>query len=438
MRICIVAEHASARFGGEAILPLHYFRLLRSRGVESWLVVHSRTRSELVELFPQDTDRILFVPDLWIHKVVFFLSLHLPRRLSEATLGFLNQLITQFCQRKIVRQLIIDKQIDVIHQPIPVGPRFPSMLFGLGVPQVVGPLNGGMQYPPFFRSSESRLSRAAIAFIRLFSDLANTMLPGRKHAEVVLVANDRTRRALPSGTRGKVIELVENGIDVDLWQGLCVNSENTVPRFAFVGRLVEWKAVDIVIRSLKQVPSAEVEIIGDGPMLATWQSLACELGVEDRIRFAGWLPQQECAAHLRSAIALVLPSLYECGGAVVLEAMAMGKPVIATRWGGPADYLDATCGILIEPQSYSGLVTGFAEAMQKLIDFPGLARSMGEAGCARAVRDFDWQRKIDQIIRIYRALAEKSDVPEEFEESCLYPAAFSKPTGTLLQTQKIE
>jgi len=426
MRICIVAEHASARFGGEAILPLHYFRLLRSRGVESWLVVHSRTRGELAELFPQDIDRILFVPDLWIHKLIYFLSLYLPRRLSEATLGLLNQLITQFCQRAIVRQLIIDQQIDVIHQPIPVGPRFPSMFFGLGVPRVVGPLNGGMEYPPFFRSSESRLSRTAIAFTRLFSDLANTLLPGKKGADVVLVANDRTRRALPSGTRGKVIELVENGIDVDVWQGLCPDSESTVPRFVFVGRLVDWKAVDIVIRSLKQVPSAELEVIGDGPMLATWESLASELGVRDRIRFAGWLPQQECAARLRSALALVLPSLYECGGAVVMEAMAMGKPVIATRWGGPADYLDATCGILVEPESYSGLVTGFAEAMQRLIRFPGLARSMGDAGCARAVRDFDWQRKIDQVIRIYRALAGKTDVSQEFEESCLYPVAISE------------
>jgi glycosyltransferase involved in cell wall biosynthesis len=326
----------------------------------------------------------------------------------------------------------------VIHQPIPVGPRFPSMFFGLGVPRVVGPLNGGMEYPPFFRSSESRLSRTAIAFTRLFSDLANTLLPGKKHADVVLVANDRTRRALPSGTRGKVIELVENGIDVDVWQGLSRSSESNVPRFVFVGRLVDWKAVDIVIRSLKQVPSAELEVIGDGPMLATWESLACELGMKDRVRFAGWLPQQECAARLRSAIALVLPSLYECGGAVVLEAMAAGKPVIATRWGGPADYLDATCGILVEPQSYSGLVTGFAEAMQRLIRFPGLARSMGDAGCSRAVRDFDWQRKIDQIIRVYRALTEKSDVSQEFEESCLYPVAISEHVGTVLKTQKIE
>jgi glycosyltransferase involved in cell wall biosynthesis len=84
--------------------------------------------------------------------------------------------------------------------------------------------------------------------------------------------------------------------------------------------------------------------------------------------------------------------------------MAMGKPVIATRWGGPMDYLDSTCGILIEPKSYDDLVTGFAEAMQKLIDSPELAISMGDAGRARAIRDFDWQRKIDQMVQIYRAL----------------------------------
>lgn len=426
MRICIVAEHASKRFGGEAFLPVHYFCLLRSRGVETWLVVHSRTQSELEELFPEELDRILFIPDLWVHKLVFNLSRLLPRRLSEATFGLLNQLITQFCQRSIVRKLIRTHRIDVIHQPIPVGPRFPSMFFGLGVPCVVGPLNGGMEYPPFFRNSESRLSQTALAFTRLFSDLANTLLPGKKNADVVLVANERTRRALPSGVRGRVIELVENGIDMDVWRASSGDTENPVPRFVFLGRLVDWKAVDILIRSLERVPTAELEVIGDGPMLETWKSLARDLGVNDRVHFSGWLPQQECAAHLRAAIALVLPSLYECGGAVVLEAMAMGKPVIATRWGGPADYLDATCGILVEPESYSSLVTGFAEAMQKLICSPRLARSMGDAGRARAVRDFDWQRKIDLVIRIYRTLAEKSDVSREIEEGHVSPTAVSE------------
>jgi glycosyltransferase involved in cell wall biosynthesis len=413
MKICIVAEHASARFGGEAILPVHYFRLLRSRGIESWLVVHSRTQYELAELFPEEVDRILYVPDLWIHKLLFRLSCFLPRRISEASLGLLNQLITQFYQRSIVRKLVRTHRIDVVHQPIPVAPRLPSALFGLGIPVVVGPLNGGMDYPPAIRQTESWMTRATIAFARLFANAANTLLPGKNHASVVLVANERTRLALPSGIRGSVLKLVENGIDFSIWGGESTTTEILDSHFVFLGRLVDWKAVDVVIRALERVPTGELEIIGDGPMLETWKALASELRVADRVHFAGWLPQLECAARLRMATALVLPSLYECGGAVVLEAMAAGKPVIATHWGGPADYMDASCGILVEPESNAALVTGFAEAMQKLIDSPELGRTMGVAGRERALRDFDWQRKIDTMIGIYRALAEKSDVPRE-------------------------
>ncbi len=426
MRICIVAEHASTRFGGEAILPVHYFRLLRSRGIESWLVVHSRTRSEVEELFPEQIDRMVFIPDMWIQKLFFHLSRYLPRRVSESTFGLLNQLITQFCQRAIVRRLIREHQIDVIHQPIPVAPRFPSAIFGLGAPVIIGPLNGGMEYPPSFRRTESWMSRAAIVVARLFSNAGNALLPGKKEAEVVLVANERTRRALPSGVRGRVIELVENGIDFDIWQEASNNAVSKVPRFVFIGRLVDWKAVDIAIRALLSVPAACLEIIGDGPMLETWRSLASELCLKDRVDFVGWLPQQDCAARLRTAVALVLPSIYECGGAVVLEAMAMGKPVVATNWGGPADYLDSSCGMLVSPEGYAALVAGFAEAMQKMIDSPVLAESMGAAGRERAVRDFDWQRKIDQIIDIYNSLAAKPKVPAEFQDTLVSSATISQ------------
>ena len=413
MRICIVAEHASTRFGGEAILPVHYFRLLRSLGYECWLVVHERTRDELEEMFPLDRERILLVPDLWIHRFLFRLSSYLPRRVSVGTVGLLNQLITQFCQRDIVQKLIRELGIDIIHQPIPVAPRFPSVLFGLGVPVVIGPLNGGMEYPRAFHRNDSLLSRLAIATARLFVNAANTLLPGKKYADVVLVANERTRRVLPSGIRGKVVELVENGIDLSLWRSPSLLMEHNPRRFVFLGRMVDWKAVDVVVRALVKVPSAELELIGDGPMLEEWRALANDLGVADRVMFTGWLPQQECPAHLQAAVALVLPSVYECGGAVVLEAMAMGKPVIATHWGGPADYLDASCGMLIEPESYQKLVDGFAAAMRKLIDSPALAKALGDAGRERAVQDFDWRCKIDKMIRVYRAVLDKTDVPEE-------------------------
>src|SRR5579883_1176709 len=199
MRICIVAEHASYKFGGEAVLPLHYFAGLRARGIETWLIVHTRTRAELESAFPEDRDRLHFIPDAWFHKLLFRLSGVLPRRIGEATLGLLSQLTTQYLARKIVRGLIAREGVEIVHQPIPVSPRFPSLMTGLGVPVVIGPMNGGMEYPAAFRGSESRFSRVAIAFGRSLSDLFNSLLPGKKNADVLLVANERTRRALPSG-----------------------------------------------------------------------------------------------------------------------------------------------------------------------------------------------------------------------------------------------
>jgi glycosyltransferase involved in cell wall biosynthesis len=418
MRVCIVAEHASTRFGGEAFLPIRYFSLLQTRGIEVWLIVHSRTRSELRELFPECMDRILFVPDLWIHKLFFRLSRPLPRRLSEATFGLLNQLITQFCQRAMVRQLIRKQEVDIVHQPIPISPRFPSALFGLGIPVVIGPLNGGMEYPAAFRGKESWISRASIAFLKLFADAGNSLLPGKKRAAVVLVANERTRKALPKRIRGKVLEMIENGIDIRTWQSESCDAVRATPLFVFVGRLVDWKALDIAIRALARVPTAELDVVGGGPMLESWKRLACELGVSQRVHFVGQETQPQYAARLAQSVGLVLPSLYESGGAVVLEAMAAARPVIATRWGGPMDYLDASCGILVDPQSYEALVTGFAQAMQELIDHPELVKAMGDAGRKRAVRDFDWQRRIDRMIGIYSTALDKPASDHELDCHC--------------------
>jgi glycosyltransferase involved in cell wall biosynthesis len=84
--------------------------------------------------------------------------------------------------------------------------------------------------------------------------------------------------------------------------------------------------------------------------------------------------------------------------------MAMGKPVIATNWGGPADYLDSSCGILVEPKNYDAMVRDFSEAMKLLAGSPEIAHSMGQAGRDRVSREFYWHKKIEQMIEIYAEL----------------------------------
>ncbi len=107
-RVLIVAESASAKFGGEAILPLHCFRKLRARGVEAWMVVHDRTRHELAGLMPAEAGRISYVPDLWLHKMACRVARFLPDRVAHFTVGYVSRLSSQIIARRIVRRLVAE------------------------------------------------------------------------------------------------------------------------------------------------------------------------------------------------------------------------------------------------------------------------------------------------------------------------------------------
>lgn len=405
MKVLLIADNASNQFGGEAFLPFNYFRLLRARNVDVRLVVHERNRSVLESQFPNDCDRLHYVRDTLLHKIVFRIGTFLPRRVADVTTGLTIYLTTQLAQRRLAKKLAKRYQFDVIHVPVPVSPKSPSLLFGFGLPVIFGPMNGGMEYPPAFRREEGPLSRFAVKVGRRLAGLLNLMFPGKRHARLLLVANARTRRALPQGVTSCVIDLVENAVDFAVWRRGGIPKRSAQPlKLIFVGRLVDWKAIEIVLEAIKQLGDdfpLSFEIIGDGPMRDPWEQLAKDLGLDAIVSFAGWMNQENCARHLDAADVLVLPSLFEAGGAAVLEAMAMGLPVISTAWGGPLDYLDESCGVLVPPNSRETLVAGFASAIRMLSQSIDLRRRLGEAGYQRARHQFDWERKIDRILELY-------------------------------------
>jgi glycosyltransferase involved in cell wall biosynthesis len=201
---------------------------------------------------------------------------------------------------------------------------------------------------------------------------------------------------------------------------------------------VDWKRLDWAIQALANVPGAYLDVIGDGPMRAEWTRLAASLNLDDRIRFRGWLPQHECARLLGSATALLLPSIYECGGAVVLEAMATGIPVIAVAWGGPEDYLDETCGILIPPLDAATVVDGFTAGMKKLIADPQLGSALGAAARRRVQATFCWEEKVDRVIEIYRLAVDRAAaIGLSGKISKLSTEAQSPSIETQVTTQKL-
>jgi len=413
--VLIVAEHASARFGGEAALPLHYFRVMRKMGVDVRMITHDRVRGELREALGDDFDRVYFIRDNAAHKLLWRVSKLMPARISYFTTGFLSRAITQVLQRRLARRLVRQFGIDVVHQPMPVSPREPSLMHRLGAPVVIGPLNGNMHYPPAFQTPSAGWKRHVERVARRFGDLLNVVFPGKSQAAAILVANERTRAALPTRLQQSAFVVVENGVDLALWQRPSFKTSAepaaAATHFVFMGRLVDWKAVDLLLlafdRARKHSPMS-LTILGDGPCGPDLRRLSDQLDMNgtsiretDRVFFAGWQSQADCAAQLRVSHALVLPSLSECGGAVVLEAMSCGLPVVATAWGGPLDYLDNNTGFLVPPTSREGLIAGLAEAMGVLASSPELRERMGQAARLRIESDFDWDRKVRAVFEIY-------------------------------------
>ena len=187
-----------------------------------WLIVHDRTRAELEALLPEYRDRMIFARDTRLNKIVSHLCNLKPTRLVISTLGLFNVMLTQLELRRLVRELVRREKIDIIHQPTPVSPKNPSLFFNLGAPVVIGPLNGGMNYPAAFTGQEARLSHVAMAAARSLSDIVNRLLPGKREAACLPSANPRTRGALPKGVRGRVVELVENAVELETWNSAAV------------------------------------------------------------------------------------------------------------------------------------------------------------------------------------------------------------------------
>ncbi|MEI4264199.1 glycosyltransferase family 4 protein, partial [Roseovarius sp. D0-M9] len=132
-----------------------------------------------------------------------------------------------------------------------------------------------------------------------------------------------------------------------------------------------------------------VTIFGDGYMREPLQELAVSLGVAERVAFPGWLAHVDLP-ELRRYRGFVFPTLAEANGIVIQEAMMLGLPVLTLRWGGPVMLADEESALFIDPDGEEPVVTGLAEAMNRLARDPDLATRIGTAARARAQTTFGW------------------------------------------------
>jgi len=152
-------------------------------------------------------------------------------------------------------------------------------------------------------------------------------------------------------------------------------------RIVYAGRLVREKGVQELIAAFGTLatPDAELVIAGDGPERATLEAAARAVASSHRIRFVGAVPHDRIGSFLQQADVIVLPSWYEERGRVLLEAMAVGTPVVATRTGG-VPVREGLNGLLVPPRDRRRL----AQAIDRILGDEALAASLAEGGRATA------------------------------------------------------
>lgn len=402
LKVLIVCEHASSKLGGEAMLPLKYFYYLKELNQEVYLLTHARARSNF-----EDMQNVIFIPDTKMHVFLYKLGHFLPERIALLTTGVLSHQVTQLFQWIYARRIVKSKKIDVIHQAAPVSPKQPSMLFCLGAPVIIGPMNGGIHFPKPFKYLAGSFERVMQRLARFASHFFNILIPGKLFAARLLVANKRTKDALPLFRFGEVIEVVENAADKVSENGLS-KVQHKAPietRVLYAGRLVDWKVVDILIDVFSLLDnSIHLDVVGDGPDMDKLIKQARNL---ENVTFHGWVEHATINQIYDQVDIFVLPSIRECGGAVVLEAMARGVPAIATEWGGPVDYIAEGTGYLIKPKSREYMVSEFKKHIEMLSRDPVGRREMGVKAKAHIVEHFLWESKVKKIIDIYQEVIDK-------------------------------
>jgi len=192
-----------------------------------------------------------------------------------------------------------------------------------------------------------------------------------RRASTVVAVSEYLRRELEAKVpeaRGKT-EVVSSGVDLERFR--VEPAPDGPPRFLCLGSLTERKNVVRLAGAFARLGEGTLTFVGDGPLRAALEGLP---GVE----LAGAVPYDEVPARIAAARVVCQPSLVEPFGQALLEAMACGRPVVATRIGGPPEFVPPEAGVLVDPLDEEALARALAEAAKLPCPSPA-ARAAAEA-----------------------------------------------------------
>lgn len=317
---------------------------------------------------------------------------------------------------------------DVVHRITPLSPTTPSSLASrcaaADVPFVLGPLNGGVPWPRAF-DRERRREREWLSYLRE----GYRTLPGyrttRRHASAIICGSLDTLEQMPTWCRDRCIYIPENAIDPERFaraDSFIKARQPPLPlRLSFVGRLVPYKGADMLIEAatpLLRKGVLELDIIGDGPERTRLQEIIRREDLGHAVHLKGWIEHTKLQEALAEAHIFAFPSIREFGGAVILEAMALGLIPVVVDYGGPGELVTTDTGFRVPIGDRETIISSFRQILTDLADQAASSTGIAELGAlaargrTRTLEHFTWDAKAHQVREVYRWVLGLRDKPD--------------------------
>jgi len=285
----------------------------------------------------------------------------------------------------------------------------------LPIPYLRGPGGGAHRVPKSFQEEYPfgrRWSEKTREFGQWLYRHDPFFILGQERARSLLVCNRDSLEAVRPSWQAKAQIMPVNGVSsADLALPQTRNAAGETFRVLSAGRLIPLKSFDLSIRALSRFvnrlatgrPSTPIEfiIVGAGPERPRLEALVRALGLVPYVRIANWMPRDELQQFMGSCDVFLFSSLRDGGGAVVVEAMAAGLPVICFDHAGPGLHVTAECGIKVLPRSPGQAIRELGDALEQLYQDRELRRRMGAAARVRAEKVYLWDRLGDRLSEIY-------------------------------------
>ena len=421
IRVLLIAESANPELTSGALVGWLHSQALRGT-FDVRLVTELRNKEAIVKAGVAEED-FTAIDSRKVQHAAWRMA-KLMRRGDEYNWSIytaMTTLVYPLFERKVWKHFEDDLragEYDVVHRIVPVTPVAPSPLAKkcakIGVPFVLGPLNGGVPWPDGFDD----MRRRDRDWLNRFRGL-HKLMPGyrstRKHASAIVVASRITSAQFEEQAKRRVF-VPENAVDPEKFAPREYLCDDGPVRIAFVGRLVALKGVDMLFEACEDLlgeGKVELDIIGDGPERGRLEAWVKERELGSAVHFPGWIEHSDLQERVKRSSIFAFPSVREFGGGAVLEAMAVGLVPVVIDYGGPGDLVPEGAGIAVPLGDRAQVVEGFRTAITDLVGDREKRRELGDNARAHVLRELTWEAKVAQMGEIYRwVLGRRDDRPD--------------------------